>query len=249
MNLSGNTILITGGGSGIGRGFAERFHAAGNRVIIAGRRREALAEAIAANPGMEAMTLDIDDPAAISKFAEQAAGTYPDLNVLVNNAGIMRQERFDAETIDLADAEATITTNLLGPIRLTAALLPHLTRRPSAAIINVSSALAFVPLASTPTYCATKAAIRSFTQSVRFQLRHTGVRVIELIPPAVATPLLPGAEPGPHIMALDDFIARCWALLEADPGRTEICVEQASYLRDAAESGRYEEIFGSINAM
>lgn len=227
MKISGNTILVTGGGSGIGRAFAERFHAAGNRVIIAGRRHDALAETTAAYPGMEAITLDVGDPEAIKDAAERLPRSHPDLNILFNNAGIMRQEHLDAGTIDLADAEATITTNLLGPIRLTGALLPLLRCQPDAAIINVSSALAFVPLASAPTYCATKAAIRSFTESMRFQLRQTGVQVIELIPPAVATALLPGAEPGPYIMALDDFIAQCWALLEADPERTEICVDQA----------------------
>ena len=146
MNLTGNTILITGGGSGIGRGLAQELHALGNRVVIAGRRRQALDETTAANPGMKSLTLDIEDPAAIRAFAAQVATEFPALNVLINNAGIMRPEDLLAQQADLADAEAIVTTNLLGPIRLTAALLPHLQKQPRAAIVNVSSGLAFVPL-------------------------------------------------------------------------------------------------------
>ena len=187
MNLTGNTILITGGGSGIGRGLAESFHALGNQVIIAGRRQHALDETTAANPGMKSLALDIENPAAIRDFAAKVVAEFPSLNVLINNAGIMRAEKLLAQQPDLADAEATVATNLLGPIRLTAALLPHLQKQPRAAIINVSSGLAFLPLALTPTYCATKAAIHSYTLSLRYQLRATGIEVLELIPPYVAT--------------------------------------------------------------
>jgi uncharacterized oxidoreductase len=126
MNLTGNTILITGGGSGIGRGLAEALHALGNQVVIAGRRKLALDETTAANPGMKSLTLDIENPAAIRSFAAQVAADFPALNVLINNAGIMRPEKLLAQQDDLADAEATVATNLLGPIRLTAALLPLL---------------------------------------------------------------------------------------------------------------------------
>jgi len=167
MDTTGNTILVTGGGSGIGRGLAEAFHALGNHVIIAGSRKQALDETTSANPGMTSVTLDIEDPASIRSFAKQIARDYPGLNVLVNNAGIMRAEKLRAQPDDLADAEATIATNLLGPIRLTAALLPLLEKQARSAIMNVSSGLAFVPLALTPTYCATKAAIHSYTQSLR----------------------------------------------------------------------------------
>jgi uncharacterized oxidoreductase len=161
MKLTGNTILITGGGSGIGRGLAEQLHKLGNQVIIAGRRKQALDETTGANPGMKSLPLDIEDSAGIRTFAAEATAKFPTLNVLVNNAGIMRPENLIAQQPDLADAEAIVTTNLLGPIRMTAALLPHLQKRPNAVIVNVSSGLAFLPLALTPTYCATKAALHS----------------------------------------------------------------------------------------
>jgi uncharacterized oxidoreductase len=163
MNLTGNTILITGGGSGIGRGLAEEFHKLGNQVVIAGRRKHALEETTAANPGMESLQLDIEHPAAIAEFAARVEKNFPALNVLINNAGIMRPEKLLVAQPDLAVAEATIAINLLGPIRLTAALLPLLRNQAHSTIVTVSSGLAFLPLALTPNYCATKAAIRCAT--------------------------------------------------------------------------------------
>jgi uncharacterized oxidoreductase len=180
MKTSGNTILVTGGGSGIGRALAEPFHARGNRVIIAGRRPAVLDEVVRANPGLAALTLDIEDPAAIRSFATQLAAQFPALNAVVHNAGIMRSENLHDAPAALIDAEAQVATNLLGPIRLTAALLPHLLRQPEATITTVTSGLAFVPLALFPTYCATKAALHSYTKSLRYQLRESKVEVIEL---------------------------------------------------------------------
>lgn len=247
MNSTGNTILITGGGSGIGRGLAEAFHALGNQVIIAGRRKQALDEATAANPGMQSVILDVEDAAAIRAFAARITQDYPALNVLINNAGIMRIENLLAQPDDLADVEATIITNLLGPLRLTAALLPHLQKQSEATIINVSSGLAFVPLAMTPTYSATKAALHSYTQALRFQLRDTTTQVIELIPPAVATEILPGASSNPNAMPLNDFIAESMNLLKTQPSATEICVEPVKFLRYATDGGQFDTVFNTLN--
>jgi len=246
MKTTGNTILITGGGSGIGRGLAEAFHGLGNHVIIAGRRKHALDETTAANPGVTSLTLDIEDPANIRSFAAQMATRYPTLNVLINNAGIMRLENLQAQPYNLADAESIIATNLLGPIRLTAALLPLLRKQPRSSIMNVSSGLAFVPIAPAPTYCATKAALHSYTQSLRYQLRASTTEVLELIPPYVATQLVNGAS-DPRAMPLDKFIAEVMDILKNQPTAVEICVENVKPLRFAAESGHYDSAFRGLN--
>jgi uncharacterized oxidoreductase len=247
MNLQGNTVLITGGGSGIGRGLAEALHALGNQVIIAGRRQSALNETTAANPGMKSIVLDIEDPEAIRALGLRAVTEFPALNVLVNNAGIMRAEKLAAQQPDLADAEAIVATNLLGPIRMTAALLPQLMKQPKSAIVNVSSGLAFLPLTLTPTYCATKAAIHSYSLSLRYQLRNTSTEVIELVPPYVATDLMSGRS-DPRAMPLDKFIAEAMEIWKGEPTPAEICVENVKRLRFAAESGKFEAIFNGLNA-
>jgi uncharacterized oxidoreductase len=246
MKTSGNTILITGGGSGIGRGLAESFHALGNQVIIAGRRKQLLDQVASANPGMKSVVLDIEDRANIRAVVAQLARDFPALNVVVNNAGIMRAENLHSQADDLADAEAMVTTNLLGPIRLTAALLPILQKQPHSAIVNVSSGLAFVPLVLTPTYCATKAAIHSYTQSLRYQLKGSTTEVLELIPPYVATDLMDGAS-DPRAMPLDKFIAEVMEILTTQPAVTEICVERVKPLRFAAEGGQYDAVFNGLN--
>jgi uncharacterized oxidoreductase len=247
MKLSGNTILITGGGSGIGRGLAEALYGAGNQVVIAGRRKQALDETTAANPGMPSILLDVENPDNIREFGSEVAGRFPELNVLINNAGIMRAEKLMNQQSDLADAEAIVTTNLLGPIRLTAALLPQLQKQPSATVMNVSSGLAFVPLVLTPTYCATKAAIHSYTQSLRFQLKKTNIEVLELVPPYVATDLM-GGKSDPRAMPLDKYIAEVMSILKQQPTPPEICVENVKTLRLAAENGRYEAVFKGLNS-
>jgi len=247
MKLSGNTILITGGGSGIGRGLAEALHRLNNHIVIAGRRERALDETTAANPGMQSMLLDVEQHDGIRNFAALAAQRFPVLNVLINNAGIMRAEKLLSPQDGPSDAEAIVATNLLGPIRLTAALMPHLKKQAHATIMNVSSGLAFVPLALTPTYCATKAAIHSYTQSLRFQLKKTNIEVLELIPPYVATDLM-GGRADPRAMPLDKYIAEVMHLLKIQPTPAEICVENVKTLRHAAENGRYDAVFNALNS-
>ncbi len=246
MQINGNTILITGGGSGIGRGLAEALHAEGNQIILAGRRKELLNETVKANPGMKSATLDIGNAEEIRSFAEKLTKEYPELNVVIQNAGIMKPEALKNGA--MADAEATIATNLLGPIRLTAALLPYLLKQPRAAIMTVSSGLAFVPLAITPTYCATKAAIHSYTQSLRYQLRDTAVRVLELIPPYVQTELTGRRHASdPNAMPLKDFIAETMNILKTSPETAEICVERVKPQRFAEASGVYQSFFNKFN--
>lgn len=249
MQFKGSTILVTGGGQGIGRAFAEAAHARGAQVIITGRNRQTLAEVAAANPGMTWEVLDMQDAGAIRAFAERIAAQRPELNVLVNNAGVMVAEDLTADPLDLSAAEAIITTNLLGPIRLTAALLPHLRRRPKSTVMNVTSGLAFVPLVATPTYNATKAAMHSYSQSLRTQLRGTSVEVIEWAPPAVATDLMPGHAENPHSMPLADFIAESVALMEKDDGAEEILVERVKFLRRAEVEGRYAQTYATVNRL
>ena len=245
MDMTGYMILITGGGSGIGRGLAEQFHKLRNKVIIAGRRADVLDEVVAANPGMASVVFDVADGAAIPAFAAKVVADHPGLNVLINNAGIMKAEDMLAESYDLTDAEVTVAINFLGPIRLTAALLPQLKAQKKAAVVNVSSGLAFVPLAMTPTYSATKAALHSWSQSLRYQLRSTSVAVIEIAPPAVGTDLTPQSKANPHALKLDAYIAETMQLLATDA--PEILVEGVKRLRGAEASGNYGAVFGMLN--
>ena len=245
MDMTGNTILITGGGSGIGCALAEALHARGNKVIVSGRRAAALEDVAAANPGIATATLDVSDPADIARFAAEIVAAHPYLNAVIHNAGIMQAEDLASAGSDLAIAEATIATNLLGPLRLNAALLRHLLAQPRAAVLTVTSGLAFVPLVATPTYSATKAAIHSWTQALRGQLGGTSVEVIEIAPPAVATDLMPGHAQNPNSMPLADYIAETMAQLEA--GAAENLTERVKFLRFAEARGDYEKVFAILN--
>lgn len=245
MDTAKDTVLITGGGTGIGRAFAEALHAKGARVIIAGRRADVLAEVCAANPGMAFEALDVADAAAITAFAGEVIATHPDLNAVISNAGIMQAEDLSDGTFDMGLMEETVAVNLLGTIRLAAAFLPHLLTKPSASFVTVSSGLAFVPLAATPTYSATKAAIHSWTQSLRHQLRDTSVKVIEWAPPAVATDLMPGHAENPNSMPLADFTAESLALFEA--GNDEVQVQRVKFLSEAERRGDYAAVYGALN--
>ena len=245
MQLTGNTVLVTGGGTGIGRGLAEALHRLGNQVIIAGRRVEALKAVAEANPGIRHLSLDQGDPADIRRFAIELSDNHPELNVLVNNAGIQRVE--DITSGGPGSAELSVAINLLGPIRLTAALLQTLLGKPHAAILNVTSGLAFMPSAITPTYCATKAALHSYTQSLRYQLRETPVQVIEIIPPQVQTALQGERGFDPRAMPLDEFITETMTLLQTQPEADEIVVERAKRFRFAERDGTYGDIYPTFN--
>lgn len=249
MDMTGNTILITGGGSGIGRGLAEAFHKLGNQVVISGRRTGVLDEVTAANPGMKSVALDIEDAAGVKAFAARVVADFPTLNAVVHNAGIARMERLNEQT-DVNDAEAMVATNVLGPIRLNAALLPHLLRQPKATVMTVSSGLAFVPLAASPTYSATKAFLHSYTLSLRHQLQKTNVQVIELPPPYVQTELGgPQQATDPRAVPLAVFIAEVMDLLKSRPDATEVVVKHCEPLRFAAESGSFDKAFATVNSM
>jgi uncharacterized oxidoreductase len=238
MKQSGNTILVTGGGSGIGRALAHRWHDAGNHVIITGRRGEVLEEAIAGRENMACYVLDVTAPGAIEAFARRVTADHPRLNILVNNAGIYSAEKITASR-NLANAEAMVETNILGPIRMTNALIDHLMEQEDAALINVSSGLAFVPFPAAPTYSATKAAIHAYTAAMRPLLKGK-VEVIEIVPPQVQTELTPGQSTDPNSMPLDAFADEVMALLHAAPTPAEVCVEGVRYFREAEAKGEFD---------
>jgi uncharacterized oxidoreductase len=229
MKLSGNTIFITGGGSGIGRGLAEAFHKLGNQVIISGRRQSHLDETTRANPGMKSVQLDVENPESIASVTHQLIAENPQLNVLINNAGIMQFDDASGE-IDDALLISTVTTNLLAPIRLTSALIDHLKTQDNAAVMNVTSVLAFVPLAFTAVYSSTKAALHSYTQSLRYKLKDSSVSVLEIAPPWVQTDLLNSNEE-PRAMPLIPYITETMEVFGTDA--LEILVERARPLRAA----------------
>ena len=230
MKLTANTIFITGGGSGIGKALAEALHQRGNKVTISGRRKANLAETVEANPGMESIELDIADPASIRRVSAELISQYPDLNVLINNAGIMQVDDV-AGAVDDGLISSTIATNLMGPIRLTGTLVEHLKKQETAAVLNVSSVLGFVPMAMAAVYSSTKAALHSYSQSLRFKLRNTSVRVLEVIPPWVRTELLNSSEES-RAMPLDQFLLETMDALATDAD--EIVVARAKFLRDQA---------------
>ena len=246
MKTTGNTILITGSTSGIGLGLALRFHQAGNKVIVAGRRKALLQQITTDHPGIEAIELDVADAKSIVQASELVAARYPDLNVVINNAGIMLRESV-LEPDSLKGAEESVAINLLGTIRMTYAFLPQLARKNDSVIINVSSALAFVPFPIAMTYSATKAAVHAFTEGLRVQLANTSVRVIELAPPGVRTTLF-GQESDEQSMPLEDFLDEALALLHGEPTPKEIIVERAKFLRTAEATGNYDNVFGMLSA-
>lgn len=246
MQMTQNTIFMTGGTSGIGLALAERFAGLGNTVIISGRRQELLDRITAEHERIEGVVLDIQDPASIAAAFTWVTTHHPDVNVVINNAGIMLPENL-RDPDDLAVAEATVATNLVGPMRVLAHFIPWLAAKEHAAILNVTSGLAFVPLPLTPAYGATKSALHAYTQALRVQLAGTSVQVIELVPPAVRTTLL-GQEKSEQAMPLDEYIEETIALLHAEPDAEQILVERVKPLRFAERDGAYDGIFAMLSA-
>jgi uncharacterized oxidoreductase len=248
MNISGNTVFIPGSTSGIGLALALELHARGNTVIVGGRRADLLDRIAAEHPGLGTVQIDTSDPASIAAAAKDVLSAHPDLNVLVTMAGIMRIEDWHQPESFLASAESVVTTNVLGPIRLIAAFIEHLRARPDAAIVTVSSGLGFTPLAVTPSYNASKAAIHLLSESIRLQLADTSVQVIELVPPSVRTSLVPGQESSEVAMPLDEFVAEAVGLLESRPDAKEIQVERVKFLRYGEARGDYDQVVETLNA-
>lgn len=249
MKMRSNTIFITGGTSGIGKGLAEAFHKLGNQVIISGRREDRLRSVCAANPGMRYFLLDVTDLASVRNTARKVIDEFPSLNCVFNNSGVQRRHDFAAgKTVDDAAVLAEIQTNLLGLIRVTAEFLPHLKNRQNATLLNVSSGLAFVPLSIFPVYCATKAAVHSFSISLRRQLRDSKVKVIELIPPYVATEL-GGVSTAPagamRPMPLETFIAE--TMKELEGVEDEIAIGGSKNLLAASSPENVRKIFDGMN--
>jgi uncharacterized oxidoreductase len=250
MQMHSNTIFITGGTSGIGKALAEAFHRLRNQVIISGRREDRLQEICAANSGMRSFGLDVRNPEAIRTVAGKVLAEFPALNCVFNNAGVQRRVEFSSDKpIDDDAIVDDVNTNLLGVIRVAVEFMPHLSKQANAALINVSSGLAYVPLARFPVYCATKAAVHSFTLSLRHQWRASGVKVIELVPPYVATalggPNKATAGSGPNPMPLNRFIDE--TLKELAHAGDEIVIGEAKNLVRAAGAETVKKIFAGMN--
>jgi uncharacterized oxidoreductase len=244
MRLTGNTVLVTGGSSGIGRGLAVALHDAGNRVVIAGRRIEALRAVADEHPGIIYLQLDQTDRQSIRRLVDDLRRRHTDLNVVINNAGMMALE--DLVEPDPDVASTILATNLMGPIVLTSLLVPVLRAQHNSVIINVTSALAFVPLAMAPTYSATKAGLHAYTESLRFQLQDSGIQVIEIAPPRVETDM-EGPADDDYTMSVDDFIAETLSLMAGQPDAGEVIVKAARGLREAERNGVYAEQFAAVN--
>jgi uncharacterized oxidoreductase len=243
MDLGSHTVLVTGGGTGIGLALAVRFLRAGSRVIVCGRREDKLSEAAAKHPGLDARVCDLTDDGNRKAFVAGVTRDFPRLDVLVNNAGIQRRVRL-ADDEPWPATHEEIAINLEAPIHLSRLLVPHLTRQQYPAILNVTSGLAFAPLATVPVYCATKAALHSFTLSLRHQLQSTPIRVIEIVPPAVDTDL---GGPGLHTFGvpIDEFADAVMPRLEQ--GELEIAYGFSDESRRASRA-ELDAMFTRMNA-
>jgi uncharacterized oxidoreductase len=249
MNITGNTVFIPGATSGIGLALALRLQEKGNTVIVGGRRNELLQQIADRHPGISTVRIDTTDPDSIQTAARQVIAEHPDLNVLVTMAGVMRPENWSTPDGFLASAEETVTTNLLGPIRLIGAFIEHLRSRPDSTIMTVSSGLAFVPLAVTPSYNATKAAIHMLSESIRLQFADSSVAVVELVPPSVRTDLMPGQAESEFAMPLDAFVDEVMSFIESRPDAKEIQVENVKFLRYGEARGDYDTVVATVNQL
>jgi uncharacterized oxidoreductase len=243
MEVSGNTILVTGGASGIGLALARRFVERGNIVIICGRREDKLDEAKRQFDNVITRVADVAEPSDREDLVLWATSEFPALNVLVNNAGIQRKIDLTKDP-DWAKTQSEIAINLEAPIHLAQLIYPHLAKQNQAAIINVTSGLSFMPLANVPVYCATKAALHSFTLSLRWQLKGSSVEVIEVIPPAVNTDL---QAPGLHTFGVnvDEFADAVFKGLEEQ--QQEIAYGTAAYASQASRK-EIDVIYERMNA-
>lgn len=251
MRMTDNTILITGGTSGIGRALAEAFHDRGNRVIVTGRRQDLLERIAAERPGITGLQLDLDDPHSLARLTDDVRRRFPELNALIANAGISKTEDIRSGDWDVAEAEAIVQTNILGVLRVTAAFLPILREQRNAAIMATTSALAFVPRANFATYCASKAFLHSWLVSLRHQLRGVPVEVLEISPPYVQTELTGAAQAAdPRAMPLNVYIAEVMAMLEqGNHPRGELVLESDQARRWAERDGTYDSIFAAMNPL
>lgn len=247
MDITGNTVFIPGATSGIGLALALALRERGNTVVVGGRRTELLDRIAAEHPGVETVRIDTADAASVQAAAKDVIARFPSVNVLITMAGVMRVEDWHRPESFLESAEGTVTTNVLGPIRLIAAFVEHFQTLPDATIMTVSSGLAFAPLKITPSYNASKAAIHMLSETLRLQLADTSVKVVELEPPAVQTDLLPGHAENEHAMPLSEYVAEVMSIIETQPDAREIQVERVKFLRYGEARGDYDQVVAAIN--
>jgi uncharacterized oxidoreductase len=249
MQMTNNTILITGGTSGIGRALAEAFHDRGNRVIITGRRASLLNEIEKQRPGLVGVQLDVNDSVSLGRVVEDIRARFPELNVLIANAGISHSEEMMGSSWDISIAQEIVETNIMGVLRIVAGFLPVLKARSNATVMATSSALAFVPRADFPAYCASKAFLHSWLQSLRHQLRTIPVEVLELSPPYVQTELTGEAQASdPRAMPLAQYVAEVMKMLEEKRDLNgELILDRDLLRRHAERDGRYQEMFSALN--
>jgi len=249
MHITGNTILITGGATGIGFALAKVFLQRGNEVLICGRREDKLTEASKKLPKLHTIRCDVADAEGRKRLLDWVMTNFKSLNILVNNAGIQREVDFKKGTVDLMSGENEIEINLQAPVHLSALFIPYLMKQKEAAIVNISSGLAFVPIAIMPVYCATKAAIHSFSLSLRHQLKDTSIEVFEIIPSTTDTELDRGARDkrGQADRGVKPEVVAAAAVDAMEKGNYEAAIGQAQFLMDSSRKDP-ERIFQMINS-